>query len=82
MTRTIPGRLDLAALGMLHRPTRPATVCPACWRTWSASPAPLAAGYCHHRQTAWRIRASGTVRTITCTRAEYRDLLASLETKS
>lgn len=80
--KLIPGHLDLAALGMLHRPTRPATVCPDCWAAWRVAPLRPPFGYCHHHGIAWRIRASGTVRVIECSRCEYHDLLASLETKS
>lgn len=79
--KAIPGRLDPSALAKLSQPVRPAAVCRNCWITWSAAPLRPPFGYCHHRGTAWRIRASGRVRTFACTHAEYRDLLASLEAK-
>jgi hypothetical protein len=56
-------------------PARPAPACEYCWRHWRAQPAPLAIGYCPHAALAWRIRPSGEVTTIACTRAEYRTLL-------
>lgn len=81
MKPTIGGPLDLAALAKLHPPTRPAAVCSNCWAAWRAAPLRPPFGYCWHAGIAWRVRASGRVRTLTLTRAEYRDLLASLEVK-
>ncbi len=72
MTRTtIPGQLDLAALGMLHRPARPETVCGNCWRTWHASRVPSPIGYCWHQGIAWRVKPSGEVTTTAATRDEH-----------
>lgn len=81
MKPTIGGTLDPSALAKLHTPVRPAGVCPNCWITWLAAPLRPPFGYCWHHGIAWRVRARGRVRTLACTRAEYRDLLASLEAK-
>lgn len=79
MKPTIPGRLDMAALGKLHPPMRPAAVCPDCWLAWLHAADRLPAGYCPHYKTAWRIRASGRVRTFRSTRLEFTDFLNSLK---
>lgn len=79
MKPTIPGRLDMAALGKLHPPMRPAAVCPDCWLAWLHAADPPPAGYCEHHKVAWRTRASGRVRTFRSTRLEFTDFLNSLK---
>jgi hypothetical protein len=68
--KVIPGRLDLAALGKLHRPTRPPEACRACWVIWCASPTAPSIGFCWHTRTAWRIRPSGELETVAASRDE------------
>ncbi len=82
MTRPIGGTLDLAALAKLHRPTRPPDACHACWTTWCASPTAPAIGFCWHRGTAWRIRPSGEVETISATREEVATMRRLVERKA
>lgn len=75
MKPTIGGPLDLVALKALHRPTRPAGVCPDCWLAWLHAADRPPAGYCEHHKVAWRVRASGRVRTFRSTRVGFNDFL-------
>lgn len=72
----IPGRLDPSAPG---KPTRPAGVCPECWVAWQRTADRPAAGYCAHHKVAWRVRASGRVRTFAASHIEFTDFLGTLK---
>jgi len=61
-------------------PVKPDAVCDFCWRTWhTRGELADAIGYCWHRRTAWRVKPSGEVITVTATVDEVHAMRARLQ---